>query len=87
MMEGAMGSMMGWMMGLGWVAALLVLTLLIAGIVLLVRMLARRDDAQPGTAGVTAAMIVLVVLAVIGAVALVGAGAMAIMHTGMMGCC
>lgn len=87
MMEGAMGSMMGGMMGLGWVAALLVLILLIAGIVLLVRMLARRDDAQPRTAGMTVAMIVLAVLAVSGAVALVGAGAMALMHTSMMGCC
>lgn len=60
---------------------------LIAGIVALVRMLARRDDAQPRTGGTTAAMVVLVVLAVTGALVLAGAGAMAIMHTGMMGCC
>ena len=60
-------------MGLGWITALVVLILLVAGIVALVRMLARRDDVKPSIGGATAAMIVLGVLAVIGALALVGA--------------
>jgi len=86
MMEGAggMGSMMGWMMGFGWLAALLVVILLVAGIIVLVRMLGPGDQEQTKTAGATAAKIIVAVLAVIGGVALVGVAAMAVMHGGMM---
>lgn len=87
MMQDGTGSMMGWMMGFGWIAALLVVVLLIAGVVALVRMLGGGNDGQTRTAGATTAKIVLVVLAVIGAVALVGAAAMGLMHWGMSGCC
>jgi hypothetical protein len=87
MMEGGMGSMMGWMMPLGWLAALVLVALVVAGIVLLVRTLARGNgSAQSATTGATVAKIALFVLAVIGAIALVGATAMAVMHAAM-GCC
>lgn len=82
-----MGSMMGWMMGFGWLASLFVLILLVAGVVVLVRMVGRNDQPQAKSTGATAAKIVLAVLAVIGAVALVGAGSMAVMHFGMSSCC
>lgn len=68
-----MGPMMGWMMGLGGLAALVVLILVVAGVL----WLARRST--------TGAKIMLGVLAVVGAVALVAAAAMAVMHIGM-GC-
>ena len=84
---GTMGSMMGWMMGFGWLGALLVLILVVAAVVLLVRTVGRNHVAQATGAGATAAKILLIVLAVIGAVALVGAGSMAVMHLGMAGCC
>lgn len=59
-----------------------------ASVVALVRMLARHDATdQAATAGAKTAKIALVVLAIIGAFALIGAAAMAIMHLGMMGCC
>jgi hypothetical protein len=74
MMDGSMGPMMGWMMGLGWLAALVVLILVVAGVVWLVR------------GGGTGAKIALGVLAAVGAIALVAATAMAVMHFGM-GCC
>ena len=87
MMQDGMGSMMGWMMPFGWIAGLVLLAFVIAGVVGLVRMLSRQDgSAQAGTAGSTVAKVALVALAVIGAVALVGATAMAVMHGGM-GCC
>jgi hypothetical protein len=76
--------MMGWMMGFGWLAAILVVVLLIAGIIFLVRMLAGSGHEQSKTAGATAPKVVLVVLAVIGGIALVGVAAMAVMHGGMM---
>jgi hypothetical protein len=83
MMDGGMGSMMGWMMGFGWLAALAILALVIAGIVLFVNVLAGRDrTAQPPTAGISAARLALVALAVIGGIAFVAATAMTV-----MGCC
>lgn len=87
MMEGTPEAMMGWMMGFGWLAAFAVIALVIAGIVLLVNVLAGRDrTAQTPSPGTTVARTVLIVLAVIGGIALVGATAMAVMHAGM-GCC
>jgi hypothetical protein len=87
MMDGTMGPMMGWMMGLGGLAALVVLGLVIAAVVWLVRSLRPAGgDEQPRTTGSTAAKIGLGVLAVLGALALVAATAMAVMHFGM-GCC
>jgi hypothetical protein len=87
MMEGGMGPMMGWMMGFGWVVALAILALLIAGVVVLVRTLDRRDrTAQPPTAGTTVARVALIALAALGGIVLVAATAMAVMHAGM-GCC
>jgi hypothetical protein len=75
MMDGSMGPMMGWMMGFGGPAALVVLTLVVAGVVVwLVR------------GGASGAKIALGVLAVVGALALVAATAMAVMHFGMGGC-
>ena len=67
-------------------AALVVLILLVAGIVALVRMLARRDDAKPSIGGATTAMVVLGVLAVIGALALVGAERWRSYTRALMGC-
>lgn len=66
-----MGSMMGGMMGFGWIGALLVLALVIAGVVMLVK--------EPGGSN-----ILLTVLAVIGGVALLGVAAMTLMHVGGM---
>ena len=65
--------MMGGMMGLGWLGALLVLGIIIAGVILLVR-----GSGRP-------AKIVLGVLAAVGAFALVAATAMAFMHSAV-GC-
>lgn len=48
MMDGAMGSMMGWMMGLGLLGWVLVIALLVTIILLLVR-LSTRADRQGGT--------------------------------------
>lgn len=87
MMDGMMGPTMGWMMGLGWLAALVLLGLVIALVVWLVRSPGSAGrDAGSGSAGGTAAKIALGVLAVVGGIALVGATAMAVMHFGM-GCC
>lgn len=86
MMQDGIGSMMGWTMGLGWLAVLVVILLLVAGVIVLVRALSRPDSAGQSTAaGATAAKVVLVVLAVIGALALLSLAAMALMHAGMMG--
>ena len=60
-------------MGFGWLGALLVLGLVIAGVVLLVR-----GSSRP-------AKVVVGVLAVVGAFALIAATAMAVMHSAM-GC-
>ncbi|MGH8725529.1 MAG: hypothetical protein ACREU1_11775 [Burkholderiales bacterium] len=85
-MDGGMGSMMGWMMGLGWLAALLVVILLIGAVIAVVLMLRRSDAKEPRTtAGANAATIVLIVLAVIGALALLGLLAMFFMPAAMMG--
>jgi hypothetical protein len=85
MMDGTMGPMMGWMMGLGGLAVLVVLILVVAGVVWLVRSLGRAPGHADAPTG-TAAKIALAVLAVIGAVALVAATAMGVMHFAM-GCC
>lgn len=77
-----MGPMMGWMMGLGGLAALVVLGLVVAGVV----WLARAPGHTDATTTHSVAKIALAVLAVVGAVALVAATAMGVMHIGM-GCC
>ena len=82
MMNGGMDSMMGGVMGFGWLPMLIGLALIIGGIVLLVRMLTPSgSQAASGTSN-----IVLTVLAVIGGVALVAVLAMGTMHFGMR-CC
>lgn len=49
MMNGDMGSMMGWMMGLGLLGWVLVIALLVAILVVLVRILNRHSaSARPG---------------------------------------
>jgi hypothetical protein len=42
-MDGAMGSMMGWMMGVGLLGWVLVVALLVTIVVVLVQFLTRRD--------------------------------------------
>jgi hypothetical protein len=87
MVDGGMGSMMGWIMDFGWLAALATLALVIAGIVLFVNVLAGRDrTAQPPSGGTTAARVALVALAVTGGIALVAATAMTVMYGGIR-CC
>ena len=82
MMNGGTDSMMGGVMGFGWLPMLIGLALIIGGIVLLVRMLTPSgSQAASGTSN-----IVLTVLAVIGGVALVAVLAMGTMHFGMR-CC
>jgi hypothetical protein len=50
MMHGGMGSMMGWMMGIGLVGWVLVIALLVTIAVLLLRLLSRQDrSGQPGS--------------------------------------
>ena len=44
MMNGGMGAMMGWMMGIGPLGWVLVIALLVTILVLLVRLLNRRDS-------------------------------------------
>ena len=78
MMNG-MGSMMGGMTLAGWLGTLLIGVLLIAVAVALVRLL------TPKSIEGGAANIVLIVLAVIGVLALLGAGGMLFMHWGMGG--
>jgi len=43
-MMGGMGSMMGWMMGLGLLGWVLIIALLVAILVVLVRLLSERKD-------------------------------------------
>jgi hypothetical protein len=50
MMQG-MGSMMAWMMGLGWLAGLLVIVFLVAIVVLLVQLSRRANDPGPRPPG------------------------------------
>lgn len=45
MMDGSMGSMMGWMMGIGLLGWVLVIALLAAIVILLFRLIARQDRA------------------------------------------
>lgn len=87
MMDGGMGSMMGWMMGFGWLAGFAILALVIAGIVLFVNVLAGPDrTAQLPSGRTTAARVALVALAVTGGIALVAATAMTVMYGGIR-CC
>ncbi len=67
-------------MGLGWLGALLIVIVLVALIVAAVRLLAGSGEST-GHAG----NIVLLVLAVIGALAVAAALGMGFMHFGMMG--
>ncbi len=67
-------------MGLGWLGALLIVIVLVALIVAAVRLLAGSGEST-GRAG----NIVLLVLAVIGALAVAAALGMGFMHFGMMG--
>jgi hypothetical protein len=82
MMNGSMDSMMGGVMGFGWLPVLIAIALVIGGLVLLARLLA------PGGAPAAGGMnnIILGVLAVIGGIALVALLAMGTMHFGMR-CC
>jgi hypothetical protein len=82
MMSGGMDSMMGGVMGFGWVPVLIAAALVIGGVVLLVKLLTRAGTPAAGGIG----NIVLAVLAVIGGVALVAVLAMGTMHFGMK-CC
>ena len=68
--------MMGGMMAFGWIGALLITALIVAGVLMLAK--------SPGGSGPN---IVVVVLAAIGGLALVGFGAMTLMHIGGMSCC
>ena len=72
-----MGSMMGGMALTNWVALLLIGILVIAAAVALVRMLSRKSIDSG------ASNIVLVILAIVGALALLSVGAMVFMHWGM----
>ena len=47
MMDGGMGSMMGWMMGLGLLGWVLVIALLVTILVVLVQILSRSGSAEP----------------------------------------
>jgi uncharacterized membrane protein len=52
MMDGGMGSMMGWMMGIGLLGWVLVIALLVAIVVLLFRLVGRQDrDGDRGSSG------------------------------------
>ena len=81
MMNGVMGSTMGWTMGVGWLAALLVIVLLAVAIIALVRGMTQSPPGEKlGTGN-----IVMMVFAVIGVLALVGVLAAFLAHGGMMG--
>jgi len=84
MSEGAMGPMMGWMMGVGGLIALLLVIVLVAAVAALVRLGQPVADEQ---AAQSRGKVVKVI--VIGALTLAGAAAAVIMHFGMMamGCC
>ncbi len=85
MMEGGMGSMHGWMIGLGGLIALLLVIVLIAAIVALVRLAARpHAPEQASSPRGTVVKVIVIVLAVIGALTLAGVAAGLVMHAGMM---
>lgn len=81
MMDGGMGSMMGGMMGLGWIGALILVLLLIGAIVALVRLFSPNVSVVEGS-GLN---ILLIVFAVIGALALLALIGGFFMHWGMRG--
>ena len=80
-----MGAMSGWM-GFGGLIGLLLILVLIAAIVVLVRMAVRSGSSdQPGAAYGDVVKVIVIVLAVIGALALAGVAAAFLMHASMMG--
>ena len=79
-MSGATGSMMGAMMGFGWLPMLVGLALVVAVTVVVVQLLVPAGEERG------ARTVVLGVLAAIGGIALVALLAMATMHFGMS-CC
>jgi hypothetical protein len=81
-MSGGMDSMMGGMMGFGWLPMLIGVALVVGAVVLVVRLVTPSGPQAAGGIG----KIVLTVLAVIGGVALVAVLAMGTMHFGMR-CC
>lgn len=86
MMDGT--SMMTGVMGLGWLAALVLVLLLVLVVVALVRLIwPRGATPDRSDAGGLAAKTVLAVLAVIGAVALLAVLGWLFMRAGMLGCC
>ena len=82
MMNGGMDSMMGGVMGFGWLPMLIGVALVVGGVVLVVRLLMPSGPQAAG--GIS--NVILAVLAVIGGVALVAVLAMGTMHFGMR-CC
>jgi len=89
MSEGAMEPMMGWMMEVGGLIALLLVIVLVAAVVALVRLGQPVADVQAARSRGKVVKVIVIVLAVIGALTLAGAAAAVIMHFGMMamGCC
>ena len=77
-----MDSMMGGVMGFGWLPMLLGSVLVVGAVVLVVRLLTPSGPSASGGIG----NIILTALAVIGGVALVAVLAMGTMHFGMR-CC
>lgn len=81
MMDGGMSSMMGGMMGLGWIGALILVPLLIGAIVALVRLLSPNVSVAEGS-GLNILLIVFAAIGVLGLLALIGGF---FMHWGMGG--
>lgn len=81
MIGGGMGSMMGGMMGLGWVDVAIVVLLLVGAIVALVRLLSPNVTVAEGS-GLNVLLIVFAVIGVLGLLALIGGF---FMHWGMRG--
>jgi hypothetical protein len=84
MMNG-MGSMMGAMGLAGWLGALVIGVLLIAAAVALVRLLSPKESIDGGGANIA-----LLILAVLGALAVLGTGGMLFTHWSMgssINCC
>jgi hypothetical protein len=74
-----MDSMMGGMLGLAWLPALIAVALIVAGVVLVARMLAPEGKTSVGS-------LILTALAIVGGVSLVAALALGTMHLGLR-CC
>src|SRR2546427_10105772 len=82
MSGGGMDSMMGGMMGFGWLPMLIGVVLVVGAVALMVRLLTPSGPSASGGIG----NIILTVLAVIGGVALVAVLARGTLHFGMRGC-